>query len=178
MSEFIEEDWEEETWAIRPNKSQLKRDIAEVSQLSEEISQLTSSQIAKLSLPDVIVLAIESAAKMPAKSARKREMKYVTSLMRHEDLDAIQESLDKMKAKSAHATRELHQAERWRDRLLSEDNKVVTEFLNQFPTAEVQQIRQLIRNAKKEIASSKPPKNSRLLFRYLRELIEETSEHK
>jgi len=172
MSEFIEEDWEEETWAIRPNKSQLKRDISEVSKLSEEISQLTASQIEKLGLPDVLVVAIEDAAKMPAKSARKRQMKYVTSLMRNEDLDPIQESLDKMKAKSAHAARELHQAERWRDRLLSEDNQALTELLNKYPAGDAQEVRQLIRNAKKEISLSKPPKFSRLLFRYLRELIE------
>jgi len=172
MSEFIEEDWEEETWAIRPNKSQLKRDISEISKLSEEISQLTASQIEKLGLPDVLVVAIEDAAKMPAKSARKRQMKYVTSLMRNEDLDPIQESLDKMKAKSAHAARELHQAERWRDRLLSEDNQALTELLNKYPAGDAQEVRQLIRNAKKEISLSKPPKFSRLLFRYLRELIE------
>lgn len=177
MADFIEEDWEEETWAIRPNKSQLKRDIAEVSDLSEEISQLTPVQIEKLGLSDTLVNAIDSAAKMPAKSARKRQMKFVTSLMRNEDLDAVQESLDKMKAKSAHAARELHQSERWRDRLLSEDKQALTELLNQFPAADAQQIRQLIRNAKKEISLSKPPKNSRLLFRYLRGLIEETSEH-
>ncbi|MDC9729434.1 MAG: ribosome biogenesis factor YjgA [Methyloprofundus sp.] len=177
MSEFIEEDWEEETWAIRPNKSQLKRDIAEISSLSEEISQLTAAQIEKFSLPDAVVVALEAAAKMPAKSARKRQMKYVTSLMRNEDLDAIQETLDKMKAKSAHAARELHQAERWRDRLLSEDTQALTDLLNQFPSAEAQQVRQLMRNAKKEASLSKPPKNSRLLFRYLRELIEATPEH-
>jgi ribosome-associated protein len=89
MADFIEEEWEEEVWAIRPNKSQLKRDIAEVSDLSEEISQLTPVQVERLGLPDTLVYAIENATKMPAKSARKRQMKYVTSLMRNEDLDGV-----------------------------------------------------------------------------------------
>jgi ribosome-associated protein len=177
MSEFIEEDWAEETWVIRPNKSQLKRDISVVSQLSEEISHLTASQIEKLNFPDVLVVALAEAAKMPAKSARKRQMKYVTSLMRNENLNPIQENLDKMKAKSAHAARELHQAERWRDRLLSEDEQALTDLLNQFSGADVQQVRQLIRNTKKEISLSKLPKFSRQLFRYLRNLIEESSAH-
>jgi len=175
MTEFIE-DFEEETWAIRPNKSQLKRDISEVSDLCEEITHLTASQIEKLGLPDSIVVAVASAAKMPAKSARKRQLKYITSLMRNEDIEPIQQSLDKLKAKSAHAARELHQAERWRDRLLSEDNNALTEALNEFPSADAQHVRQLIRNAKKEISLSKPPKFSRLLFRYLRDLIEDASE--
>jgi ribosomal 50S subunit-associated protein YjgA (DUF615 family) len=42
--------------------------------------------------------------------------------MRKVDIEPIQEQLDKIKAKSAHATRELHQLERWRERLLSDQD--------------------------------------------------------
>jgi len=175
MTEFIE-DFEEETWAIRPNKSQLKRDISEVSDLCEEITHLTATQIEKLELPDVLVVAIEEAAKMPVRGARKRQLKYITSLMRSLDMEPIQAALDKMKTKSAHAARELHQSENWRDRLLSDDKQALTDLLNQFTDVDVQQVRQLIRNAKKEQTLNKPPKSSRLLFRYLRGVIEGSSD--
>ena len=112
------------------------------------------------------------AAKMPLKGARKRQLKYINGLMRKIDVQAIQEKLDKIKAKSAHAARELHQLEHWRERFLSDDKQVLSEFLQQYPDADVQYMRQLIRNAKKEIVTKKPPKSSRLLFRYLRELLE------
>jgi ribosome-associated protein len=52
------------------------------------------------------------------------------------DIEPIQEQLDKIKAKSAHATRELHQLERWRERLLSGDKQAVTEFLAKHPQAD------------------------------------------
>jgi len=113
---------------------------------------------------------------MPAKSARKRQLKFVTGLMRKIEVEPIQQQLDKIKAKSAHATRELHQLEVWRERLISDDKQALTEFLMQNPGADAQHIRQLIRNAKKEIAAEKAPKSSRLLFRYLRDLLESAAD--
>ncbi len=173
MSELIETDQEEEqTWAIRPNKSQIKRDISAIGGLCEEITQLAPAQIERLGLPENIQAAIMEATKMPAKAARKRQLKFITGLMRKIDVESIQEQLDKIKTKSVHATRELHQLERWRERFLSDDKQVLTEFLAQNPGADAQYLRQLIRNVKKEIANEKPPKSSRLLFRYLRELLE------
>lgn len=177
MSDLIETDQEEEqTWAIRPNKSQLKRDISELADLCEEITQLAPAQIAKLGLPENIEDAILSAAKMPLKGARKRQLKFINGLMRKIDVDPIQLQLDKLNAKSAHAARELHQLERWRERFLSDEKQVLNEFLLQYPKADVQHIRQLVRNAKKEASLQKPPKSSRLLFRYLRTLQETKGE--
>lgn len=172
MSELIDSDQEEESWAIRPNKSQLKRDIALLSELCEEITQLAPAQMGRLGLPENIEAAILEAAAMPFKGARKRQLKFITAQMRKIDTDPIQQQLDKIKAKSAHASRELHQLERWRDRLLSDDKQALSEFLVQYPETDVQHIRQLIRNAQKEIKAEKPPKFSRILFRYLRVLLE------
>lgn len=173
MTDFIEEDeFEEETWAIRPNKSQIKRDIAVIHDMCEEITQLAPAQIARLGLPDHVLVAVSEATKMPLKSARKRQMKFITGLMRKIDVEPIQEALDKIKAKSAHASRELHQLERWRERLLSDDKQALTDLLNKYPSGDVQQLRQLIRSAKKEISLGQPVKSSRLLFKYLRVLLE------
>ncbi len=172
MNELTDQELEEETWAIRPNKSQIKRDIAVIHEICEEITQLAPAQIERLELPDNIFLAIIEATKMPLKGARKRQMKFITAAMRKLDIEPVVAKLDKIKAKSAHAARELHQLERWRDRFLSDDKQVLTEFLSKYPEADVQHMRQLIRNAKKEIATEKPPKSSRLLFRYLRGLLE------
>ncbi len=171
MNELVGQE-QEETWAIRPNKSQIKRDIAVIHDLCEEITQLAPAQIERLELPENIFLAILAATKMPSKGARKRQMKFITAAMRNIDNASIAEKLDKIKAKSAHAARELHQLERWRERLLSDDKQALTEFLEHYPAAEAQHIRQLIRNAHKEIAMAKPPKSSRLLFRYIRDLLE------
>jgi len=86
---------EEQTWAIRPNKTQLKRDIAVIHDMCEEITQLAPAQIEKLNLPDEIVSAITSAAKMPFKAARKRQLKFITGQMRKVDIEPIEEALKK-----------------------------------------------------------------------------------
>jgi ribosomal 50S subunit-associated protein YjgA (DUF615 family) len=39
---------------------------------------------------------------MPAKAARKRQLKFITGAMRKVDIEPIQEQLDKIKAKSAY----------------------------------------------------------------------------
>jgi ribosome-associated protein len=145
------DEYEEQTWAIRPNKTQLKRDIAVIHKMCEDMALLAPAQIEKLNLPEEIEAAILAAAKMPFKAARKRQLKFITGLVRKIDIEPIEETLAKIKAKSAHATRELHQLERWRERLLSDDKQALTELLDKYPEADVQQLRQLIRPKHKNI---------------------------
>jgi ribosome-associated protein len=162
-----------EYYAIRPNKSQIKRDITEISRLAEELTHLTEAQLAAMGMPENIEKGILAAKKMPAtKPARKRQLKFITGHLRKINLDAIIESLERLKTKSAHGVREHHQAESWRDKLVvSEGNEILTELLNEFPNADRQQIRQLQRNAQKEAKAESPPKSARILYKYLKELV-------
>jgi ribosome-associated protein len=148
-----------EYYAIRPNKSQIKRDIVEIATLAEELTRLTDAQLATMALPEIIEKSIAEARKMPdTKPARKRQLKFITGKLRHIELDKIAENLDRIKTKSAHGVREHHQAEQWRDKLVASDgNGVLTG--------------QLQRNAQKEAKAEKPPKSARILYQYLKQLI-------
>jgi ribosome-associated protein len=64
----------------------------------------------------------------------------------------------------------LHLVERWRDRLLQEED-ALTQLASEYPNADVSQIRLLIKNAARERASVQPPKSYRALFKLLNELI-------
>ena len=162
-----------EYYAIRPNKTQIKYDIAETAKISEELTHLSSSQLVSMKLPEGLDKAIKEAKKMPAtKPARKRQLKFITAQLRKFEIGLIMEVLDRLKTKNAHGVREHHQAESWRDELIaSENNSTLTTLLNEFPNADRQQLSQLQRNAKKELKMDKPPKSSRLLYQYLKELI-------
>jgi ribosome-associated protein len=162
-----------EYYAIRPNKTQIKRDISEMAALAEELTHLTEPQLASMKIPEKIEAAIIATKKMPAtKPARKRQLKFITAQLRDVELVEIMENLNRIKSKSAHGVREHHQAEKWRDRLIaSGGNDVLTELLNQFSSADHQRLRQLQRKAQKEAKEDKPPKSSRLLYQYLKELI-------
>ncbi|UJP07865.1 MAG: DUF615 domain-containing protein, partial [Nitrosomonas sp.] len=63
------------------------------------------------------------------------------------------------------------QLERWRERLLNDDN-ALTEFAQKYPQADLQRLRLLIRNTQKEKAAEKPPKSFRLLFQELQGIVE------
>lgn len=170
--EFEDEDDEVEYYAIRPNKTQIKKQIAAVFAMAEEICEMAPAQIAEFGLPEKIEAALLEAGKMGKNAARKRLLKYITGQLRELDTEAVQEKLARIKNKSAHAVREHHQAERWRDQLISDDGKQqLTLFIAEFPEADVQHIRQLQRNAQKEAKEAKPPKSARLLYRYLKDLI-------
>ena len=158
-------------YAVRPNKTQIKKDMAVLFALSEEMSELSATQLKCLELPENIHKAVVEVSGMPHKGARKRLLKFVTGQLHKIDVEPILEKLARMKNKSAHAVREHHVAERWRDRLIAEGSNALTELLNEQPQADRQQLRQLIRNAQKEVEAAKPPKSSRLLYRYLKDLF-------
>lgn len=158
-------------YAVRPNKTQLKKDMAVLFALSEEMSELSATQLKYLELPENIHKAVVEVSGMPHKGARKRLLKFITGQLHKIEVEAILEKLARMKNKSAHAVREHHIVERWRDRLIAGGNDALTELLNEQPHADRQQLRQLSRNAQKEAEAAKPPKSSRLLYRYLRDLF-------
>ena len=61
--------------------------------------------------------------------------------------------------------------ESWRERLITEDNVALTEFLAQYPCDNVQHLRHLIRKAKMDANNEKQTGASTVLFRFIRELI-------
>jgi len=169
---YEDDEDEIEYYAVRPNKTQIKKDMAILFALGEEISELSETQIKTLELPDNIHKAVIQVAGMPHKGARKRLLKYIAGQLHKIDVTPMQDKLARMKNKSAHAVREHHIVERWRDRLIAEGNEALTELLDEQPHADRQQLRQLMRNAQKEAEAAKPPRSSRLLYRYLKEIFQ------
>ena len=161
-------------YAVRPNKTQIKKEIAVLLALGEEISTLPSAQITALGLPEKLEMLIREIAKMPRKAARKRQLKFIAQqFYKMESLvEPIFEKLATFKNQSGHAVREHHYVEKWRERLLTEGHDALTELLDEQPQADRQQLRQLVRNAQKELAAEKPSKSSLLLYRYLKTLFD------
>ncbi len=172
IEEYYDDEEEQTEYAVRPNKTRIKQEIAEVAAIAEKICELSETHIASLELPDSIHGAVMDVAKMPAKSARKRLLKFITGQLRKIELAPIIDKLDRLSSQSAHATREHHQAERWRDQLLGEQgHEALTKLLAEFPHMDRQHLRQLQRNALKEIKAEKSPKSARLIYHYLKEYI-------
>ena len=92
--------------------------------------------------------------------------------MVEEDVETIQIQLKQIGLPKQQEVEAFHKVEEWRDQLIAGDNDLMNELVTQFENADRQHLRQLVRNATKEAQQNKPPKASRLLFKYLNELQE------
>lgn len=165
----------ESNYAIRPNKTQIKREIKVLNLLGKELIAMPDSALKKVPLSDSMRKEI-SDGKRFSRGALQRQLRRIAKMMEHEDIEAIQMEIERQKQPSKQQTAELHQLEQWRDRLIAGDEKLLTELIDQFPVIERQHIRQLVRNAGNEQKNNKPPKSARLLFKYLSEIKRQTPE--
>ncbi|WP_269533508.1 ribosome biogenesis factor YjgA [Chitinimonas sp. BJYL2] len=156
------------------SKSQLKRDSEALQALGVALIDVPTSALAKLDLPEELVSAIKLAQKITSNSAIKRQRQYIGKLMRQIDPAPIQALLADLRGDNDRKTAWLHQVERTRDELLADD-KGVAELINTFPHIDIQQLRQLVRNARAERAAQKPPKHYRALFQFIKTLYPEPS---
>ncbi len=163
----------ESEYAIRPNKTQLKREIKVLNQLGKELVGLPDSALKKVPISEAMRSAIKDGKRFQ-RGALQRQLRRIATLMQHEDVEAIQQELARQKQPSKQQTAEFHQLEQWRDRLIAGDDKLLTELIDQYPVIERQHIRQLVRNAGLEQKRDKPPKSARLLFKYLSEVKRQT----
>jgi len=154
-----------------PSKSQQKRDVEALQELGEALVELPDSQFKRIDLPEDLRTAVAACRKITQNGALRRQKQYIGKLMRHIDPAPIQAQLDVFNGVSAEANVKLHQAEKWRDKLIA-DNEALTLFLNNFPDTDATHLRQLIRNARDEAARNKPPKSFREIFRVIREAIQ------
>lgn len=169
MTDFIHGDtWDEEEGK---SKSQVKREMHELQKLGEELVALSAAARAKVPLDDELKDALQLADKLGSKrEALRRHIQFIGRLMRSRDLEPIEQALAILRNTNQAATRQFHKVEHWRDKLLS-DNDALTEFIAAYPDVDVQQLRQLIRNAKKEQEKQQPPKYYRELFQLIKPLI-------
>ena len=169
MTDFIHGDtWDEEEGK---SKSQVKREMHELQKLGEELVALSAAARAKLPLDDELQDALQLADKLGSKrEALRRHIQFIGRLMRTRDIEPIEQALAVIRNTNQAATRQFHKVEHWRDKLLA-DNDAVTEFIAAYPEVDVQQLRQLIRNAKKEQEKQQPQKYFRELFQLIKPLI-------
>jgi ribosome-associated protein len=164
-----EEQEQEQEYAIRPNKEQLKRDLKDLHYLGRELVLLPKSHFSVLPLSEHAKDQIFAAKKFK-KSALQRQLRFIAGLLQEEKVDEIREALRLIKLPHKKDVEQFHQLEVWRDQLIAGDNAVLEDIMGRYSLADRQYIRQLIRNATREIAKNQTPKASRMLFKYLQQL--------
>ncbi|ATH79202.1 MULTISPECIES: ribosome biogenesis factor YjgA [Halomonadaceae] len=155
----------------RPSKSQLKREMHALQALGETLIAMKPAERARFPLSDDMLRAIEETSRIRSHEGRRRHMQYVGKLIRKEDLAAIQGVFDAIEQEKEQRDHAFHRLEKWRDRLVDEGDDAVDLFLADYPDADRQTLRQLVRNARKEREQGKPPTSARKLFKHLRDTL-------
>lgn len=154
------------------SKSQIKREMAALQQIGKKLTELKPQQLAKVPMSEDLAAAIELSKKITQREASRRHLHYIGKLMRSEDAELIQNVLDEFDSSSKIFNQRMQAIESWRSRLIEEGNDAVTEFINEHPEADMQHLRQLVRNAKKEVSQQKNTGHAKKLFQYIKEIRE------
>jgi len=162
----------EEEEELPPSKTKIKKQMHDLRDLGQELTELGKDQIAQLDIPESLRDAIKEMHRIKTFGAKRRQIQYIGKLMRDVEIDPIIAKLNTWKGTSQQHIGYMHQLERWRERLLEGDG-ALTELLAAYPETDVQRLRTLIRNTLKEREAGKPAKNYREIFQVLRETIAE-----
>lgn len=151
------------------SRTKKKQQVEELQKLGVALVDLPAAQLDALGLPALLLAAVREAQRITSHEARRRQLQYIGKLMRKVDPEPVRAALAMSAGRSALARAQQRRLEGWRERLIGDDG-ALTAFAAEHPGADLQELRTLIRNARKEIAESKPPRAQRELFRVLRDL--------
>ena len=150
------------------SKTRRKQEMHDLQALGAELVGLSAAHLERMVLPAELAQAVRAARRIASHEARRRQVQYIGKLMRGIDAEPIRAQLAAAQGGSAQERARHQRLEHWRARLL-EDDDALTEFFQAHPASDLQQLRALIRNARREQAAARPPRAYRELFRVLRE---------
>jgi len=140
------------------SRTDLKRESTELQKLGEALLTLRADLLARLPLSDKFKDAILEAKRITNFEGKRRQMQYIGKMMRKleaAEVEQVRAALDEQANGSAADNLALHQAELWRDRLISQDD-AAGQWIAQYPSTDTQQLRALIRQARKDAVPEKP----------------------
>lgn len=152
-----------------PSKSQLKRESDALQKLGARLAELSPERLKKIEMPENLREALRDAQRITAHGAHRRQLQLIGKIMRGIDAAPLQAALDEIDGVSAAATARLHRIERLRDQLLA-DEQTIGALAREHPDLDIQQLRQLRRNALKERELARPARAFREIFQILKDL--------
>jgi ribosome-associated protein len=154
----------------RPSKSALKRLAHDQQTLGEALAALPDAALAAVPMAENLRDAVAEFRRTRSHEGRRRQMQYIGKLMRDADLEPLREAVAGAQLGRAHDALALHRAEQWRGELVADD-EALTRWLERHPQTDLQQMRALIRNARKEAVLSPEQRHGRAwrdLFQFIK----------
>lgn len=129
-----------------PSKTQVKQAMHELQDLGLALLELPPSQLAALEMEDRLRNALVELQRLSSREAIRRQSQFIGKMLREADAEPYRAAI--------HAYRHgqnkvLQEAELWRSQLLADD-AAITRWTAMFPDTNLQQLRSLIRNVRRE----------------------------
>jgi ribosome-associated protein len=158
----------------RPSKTQLKNRSHELQTLGMALAALSAPALAAIDMPEPLRDAVELYRRTKTHEGRRRQMQYVGKLMHNADEPALREAVAAATLGTAQSALALHEAERWRAELIADDD-AMTRWMAEHPETDTQQMRSLVRAARRDAAGLVPedrqPKSFRELFQFIKPML-------
>ncbi len=164
-----EEDFDDEDEFRGPSRSQQKRDHKALRDLVRALVALPPATLATLPIEPGLAEQLHAAKQLVPK-ALNREIRYLTRQLVDADPEALRTVIERHHAPHKMEIKALHAAEHLRDTLIAGDDAALSQLFDRHPSADRQQLRQLVRAARKEHAAGAAPKAARKLFKALHAL--------
>jgi ribosome-associated protein len=159
----------------RPSKSELKRQAHALQDLGEALLELPDERLLTLPMSEILLDAVRELKRTRSHEGRRRQMQYVGKLMRQADTEPLREAVAALQLGRAQDTLALHRAERWRDELLADDD-ALTRWVASHPQTDAQQLRSLVRAARKDAAAPPEQRHGRAyreLFQFIKQAVQD-----
>lgn len=156
--------------AARPSKSELKRQAHDQQAIGQALAEMPESTLAATPMPDNLRDAVLELRRTRSHEGRRRQLQYVGKLMRQVDIEPLRAAVASAQLGRAHDALALHKAEHWRAELMADDD-ALTRWMAEHPDTDLQRLRTLIRNARKDAALPAEQRHGRAwreLFQFIK----------
>jgi ribosome-associated protein len=156
-----------------PSKSARKREHEALQDLARRALEAAPGRVDRLTLGEALAQAIRDGRRIPPSSALARHIRYLAKLLAADPEGArvLGTALSEDRAAHGREVARLHQVEHWRDRLLAEGDAALAELVTQSPGIEVAQVRDLLRQARRDVGTPRHAATVRHLFRLVRSAL-------
>ncbi len=160
----------EPTDAQRPSKTRRKHDSHALQDLGGSVLAFGDDRLRELELPENLLDAITQHRHTKTFEGQRRQLQYIGKLMRRIDPEPIRQAVAEMQLGRAGDSLALHRTEAWRAELVADD-AALTRWSAEHPATDLQRLRSLVRNARKDAAQTPEQRNGRAyreLFQFIK----------
>ena len=137
-------------------RTDLKKESDALQALGEQLLGLRPKLLERLQLPEKLTDALAEHKRLTNFEAKRRQMQFIGKLMRkleESQVEAAKAALEEQRTGVSLEQTHILVAEQWRDRLIDSDDHLGI-WLDQFPATDVQQLRTLMRQVRKDDATA------------------------